>query len=504
MRKIIFGFLACAGLLFSGCEPSMEGCLSLAVTDTNGNQMPSVITFEPTNGVVTLCIVSPMTSWKVTYLPSWLQMPMSGSGTTTIDIVADENKGNERSGIITLSTTFGDKVSISVKQEAMLPISIYPNTLVFSSEGGVRTIQVTANTVWSISGLENADWLTVFPDSGSGGATTTVSLLAASNLSATESRQATLSFTAPGIDPVTLLVTQEPTAPFLMVNTNLLNFSADGESKSFEVTANTSWTITGMESWFTVTPTSGSGNATVWVTAQENGPASIRNASLTLQGQGVATPVAVNVQQEKSSLKSAPPWPERITNWDYNYNYSPVTYQGSDQTNAYFSRVAEKFGDDTNTWPTGLKDPIATIWFLGCTLNETIPYVVTNEVLCELTNWYPATTDNLTVSISQITETSVTEEIKRSAGLTIGNDNVGGITGSIEHTSSKTVTKSQGLSIESFYDLTKYEQNKEYKVILVGMVYYGYFTIAGSDTKYYYAQVDESSLSIMLVQRPMP
>ena len=452
------------------------------------------------------------TPWSITgheSVSSWLTVsPLSGNGNATIMVTTMANTSTTDLRNITLTISAQGVstplyVKVSQEKASVSPqFQIIPGSLQFSNGGGIRTIEVITNTTWYIDGLQQSDWITASPTSGNGNAT--VSFTAQVN-PFTIAREVKFSFIPTGMSAVELVISQEKSIAILTVNTSMMNFVAEGESKSFEVTANTSWTISGLEPWLTVSPSSGTGNATVWVTVEENNATSARPASLSIASPDLTTPVSVAIQQDKSTLKSAPPWPERITNWTYNYRFDPVTYIGSVDAKAFQNRIYEKLGE--TGWTDLMKEDLVklmnkALFAPGLIVYETIPYMVTNEVLCELTAWYPATTDNLTVSISQITETSVTDEIKRSAGLTIGNDNVGGISGSIEYTSSKTVTKSQGLSIESFYDLTKYEQDKKYKVVLVGTVSYGYFSFENSDVVWYYAQVDESSLRVMLVQEP--
>ena len=57
-----------------------------------------------------------------------------------------------------------------------------------------------------------------------------------------------------------------------------LEFAASGEGlvKSFDITSNVEWSLSGEPSWLTVTPKSGKGNGKVTATAQENTAASTR------------------------------------------------------------------------------------------------------------------------------------------------------------------------------------------------------------------------------------
>jgi hypothetical protein len=78
------------------------------------------------------------------------------------------------------------------------------------------------------------------------------------------------------------------TGATLAVTPSAVNLAAAANSSdTFDITSNTSWTVTDNQSWLTVSPTSGSNNGTVTVTAQENTSASARTATVTVSATGV-------------------------------------------------------------------------------------------------------------------------------------------------------------------------------------------------------------------------
>jgi hypothetical protein len=78
------------------------------------------------------------------------------------------------------------------------------------------------------------------------------------------------------------------TGATLSVAPGAVNVAAAANSAdTFDITSNTSWTVTDNQSWLTVSPTSGSNNGTVTVTAQENTSASARTATVTVSATGV-------------------------------------------------------------------------------------------------------------------------------------------------------------------------------------------------------------------------
>ena len=75
----------------------------------------------------------------------------------------------------------------------------------------------------------------------------------------------------------------------LTVNPTSLSYTANGESKTINVTSNTSWTATSSASWLTVSPASGSNNGTITAVAATNTSTQQRTATITVSGTGVSS-----------------------------------------------------------------------------------------------------------------------------------------------------------------------------------------------------------------------
>lgn len=179
-----------------------------------------------------------------------------------------------------------------------------------------------------------------------------------------------------------------------------------------------------------------------------------------------------------SGLKTAEPYPNQIVS-DVEF-WSDQTFQppnNSTEYDAFLYFLADITGvSDANKWPESAKNAAVYMFlakdFGGHLLVSAVEYKrVSNALFFEYTNWYQPNS-TLTVALSSINETSVTESITKSVGLSLGYDVVGGLSGSITRESSKTVTTAKGIEVATTYDLTQYDQSKLYKVILVGN--YGY------------------------------
>ena len=86
----------------------------------------------------------------------------------------------------------------------------------------------------------------------------------------------------------------------LAVNTNLITLDSNANSfSSFSITSNTSWTVSKNQTWLSVSPTSGSNNATVTVTASsENTLEQNRTGTVTITGDDVSADKTVLVSQK--------------------------------------------------------------------------------------------------------------------------------------------------------------------------------------------------------------
>ncbi|WP_073135484.1 cellulase family glycosylhydrolase [Chryseolinea serpens] len=80
----------------------------------------------------------------------------------------------------------------------------------------------------------------------------------------------------------------------LVISTDQLELSKDGETKSFHIKANTDWTLSSAAAWCTVTPTSGqAGTIKIDATAAKNETASERSAAITVTAGGLSKQITI-------------------------------------------------------------------------------------------------------------------------------------------------------------------------------------------------------------------
>jgi len=101
------------------------------------------------------------------------------------------------------------------------------------------------------------------------------------------------------------------TGTTLTVSPNTVSVAAAANSTgTFSVTSNTSWTVTDDQTWLTVSPSSGTNNGSVTVTAQQNTGASSRSAVATVAATGAASQtVTVTQSGTGSAACTVPPMP---------------------------------------------------------------------------------------------------------------------------------------------------------------------------------------------------
>jgi len=93
--------------------------------------------------------------------------------------------------------------------------------------------------------------------------------------------------------------------PQLSANPTVLNVTPPAGTTSFDVISNTSWTLSESTSWFSISASSGTGNATITVTYDQNASSVARNGTITLSAPG-ASDVTITVNQAGAALSVAP------------------------------------------------------------------------------------------------------------------------------------------------------------------------------------------------------
>lgn len=134
-------------------------------------------------------------------------------------------------------------------------------SLSFTDGSDNKRIFVHSTGDWQVS--SDVEWLTFSRSSGSGDYTLTVT--AAKNNSVS-TRNGIITFTY-GNSKTNVSVLQSGESANLSVDVSSVFVSSSGSGATINITSNTSWTVKAADSWVTCTPSNGTGNASVSVSA---------------------------------------------------------------------------------------------------------------------------------------------------------------------------------------------------------------------------------------------
>ncbi len=134
-------------------------------------------------------------------------------------------------------------------------------SLSFTDGSDNKRIFVHSTGDWQVS--SDVEWLTFSRSSGSGDYTLTVT--AAKNNSVS-TRNGIITFTY-GNSKTNVSVSQSGESAKLSIDVSSVFVSSSGSGATINITSNTSWTVKAADSWVTCTPSNGTGNASVSVSA---------------------------------------------------------------------------------------------------------------------------------------------------------------------------------------------------------------------------------------------
>ena len=185
--------------------------------------------------------------------------------------------------------------NVDVSQGGQTPaspeISLDMNSMEFTAESGSRLFNIKANTSWTVS--SNQAWCSVSPASGKNNGSVAVKV---SENTSTSTRSATVTVKS-DIGILTVKVTQNEANAAISLDTSSLEFTSSSGEQTFNIAANTSWTVSSDQAWCSVSPTSGSNNGSVMVKVSENTQTSERTATITVKTDADTRTVSVTQKQ---------------------------------------------------------------------------------------------------------------------------------------------------------------------------------------------------------------
>ena len=286
------------------CNDNNE-CVPVTVKQAGANATlsvsPAELTFTANTESKSLDVTS-NTAWTAASGASWAKLnKTNGSGNAQIAVTAEENTAiTQRSATITIKTADG-KASATVKvtqSAANVIFSVDKNEHSVAAAGGDFTVKVTHNIGYNIN--SQPEWVKQTGKVPSGN-TDTYTFTAEANTS-TEAREGVIVFCNDNNECIQVTVKQAGAKASLSVSPAELTFTAKPESKSFSVSSNTDWSVASSADWVKIGTTSGSGNAHVTASAEENTATTQRTATITLKTTDGKATATIKVTQNPADV----------------------------------------------------------------------------------------------------------------------------------------------------------------------------------------------------------
>jgi hypothetical protein len=220
------------------------------------------------------------TTWNATTDGNWLTLsPANGNGDGTIAITPSANPTTSaRTATITISSPDGTTKTFTVSQAAGESVITVPTTTVSIANTATATpVSITSNTTWDAT--TDVNWLTLSPANGNGDGT--ISVTPSANPT-TIARTATVTITSPDGTTKTFTVSQAGADPIITLQKTTISFTDTASTDSVIITSNGPWSANSDVSWLSVSPTSGSGNDTIIITAEPNTTGIARTGTVTI------------------------------------------------------------------------------------------------------------------------------------------------------------------------------------------------------------------------------
>lgn len=223
------------------------------------------------NGGEFVIQVSSNINWFVS-APQWITCSVTdGSDNATVTLTVDpvlDDIGESRDAEVFIGNfVASERVHVVQEVEPVLGIEVAPLSLGFVCTGETKTVTVSTEDAWTATTL--AEWVSLGQTQGQGDAE--VSVTVGENPEYIE-RQAFVTFTtAAGIQAV-LVVRQEasPDPHFLEVSPLSFHFVKEGGEAEIHIGCDTDWIIDLNCGWLSVSQSTGTGDATVTLTAEPN------------------------------------------------------------------------------------------------------------------------------------------------------------------------------------------------------------------------------------------
>lgn len=265
-------------------------------------------------------------SWEATCNADWLHFKWynfisktwvttsstSGSGSASIRVYFDENPGLLiRTGTVTIKGQ-----TFTVNQTGNLVMlctwSISPTSYSVENTGGSQTVTVTSNCDWTAS--ESLDWVSLSTTSGSGNGSLTVTVDANPGIL---QRSGTVTIAGKTFDieqdgtPLQAMCLVYSLSP----ETYSIGSSGGSCNVGIDVDSSCNWTAVANDAWLSVSPGSGTGDATVSVTVEANSSLVDRVGTVTINNETFTVTQAAAQSVETTYQYYVPYFSSQAADW---------------------------------------------------------------------------------------------------------------------------------------------------------------------------------------------
>ena len=336
MKRLANNFICAAAILvaaavaFSSCDPQEKK------VEPKVEVSESEITSESAGETYDITVTSNV-AWtaQIANKDTWVTVkPASGeAGETPVKITVKKNNSETPRETEITFTGETSTATIAVKQFSKDVVRLDKTAYEATVAGGTDAVQVTANTDWTATVSEGADWVTVAPATGAAGETAATVTVAAN--ATAEARTAKVTFTA-GDAKAEYTISQE--AVSVTLSQNSITDAGEGTTATVNITSNVAWTAASSAEWVTVAPAAGeAGVAEVTVTVAENPSEEARTAQVTFTANEnvsveltvtqayieQAGKIAIEVTNITATKATATCTPDPLTGFTYYYDYLP-------------------------------------------------------------------------------------------------------------------------------------------------------------------------------------
>lgn len=261
------------------------------------NLSQTSVTFDGKANSATISVTANCT-YGIQSSAEWLTAAIDGN-TITLTATANETSQYRNASIIVTCTTNSSVYTTVTITQAPAAINASTDALQFENTAGEVTINVASEASWTAS--TSYSWISVSPQSGTAG-TSSLTISVSPNTSV-EERTGYVVLSVGSEQRIQIPVKQRG----IYIETDKLQceFGASAETQTLQVISNTSWQISNLPSWITVDKTSGSGNAEIKVTAEENPNTTERSGEFLVSQSGLSAQAVVKVSQKGKTFDVA-------------------------------------------------------------------------------------------------------------------------------------------------------------------------------------------------------